>query len=330
MTGLVRSLVLEACAPGTSLFADKWRLEAVALPNNRGEPVRSAADRQRGELLSYFDTSEPELPERAIRAFAITPDEASFMPWPFGSTHNPRILKILDTSMDRERRLRGYAEPGWVTHAYDAAPHIVLCHPVVPAIDDRDWYEKAFHRLRARFAAEGSVSPLRTLVVAFTFYELSFVTNPQQAARHAQTSQVARARLLKAMNYYPPLKEGLRSLSAFQHLRVVGIPVSTYGFVRGDGRPNCDFLLAEREPFGGAPAARFLTRPDIYCPPLSAVRNPLGVAADPPNFRIDWLLRHWRPFLTADPFIACMSGDSHELVFDLHDLLEETRAHRFT
>lgn len=334
MTGLVRSLVAEAGSPGASLFASRCRLEPI-VPGNEIDPViSSAAKRQRGELLSYLMSPSPDSAERAIRTFAlVSGGQRGFGVGRSGLSRRARTFRIFDTSIYRQDRLPRRSEPGWITRAHDGAPHIVLCHPLFSPVDDY-WYKAEFDRLHERLEAESEQAPearLRTLVIAFTRYELSFMGSPQQAASHAKTPQVARDRLQHAVNACPALKEGLRSLAGFGDLRVVGIPVSTYGFVRGDGRPNCDFLHANPDQLGGAAAAQFLTRPDIYCQALSAMRNPMARLRQPPeDVQIDWLLRHWRPFLTADAFITCISGYNHELIFSSTELLEETRAHRFT
>ena len=343
VTGLVRSLVGEACSPGASLFAKTWRLKAAPSAQYSED---EAAERQKTELLDYLIDPQNASLRSGIREFFVAahfdgqPDFAFQL-----RKSGAKKLRIFDTS---QGGIEWRNEPGWVAHAYANTPHIVLCYPVNPSEQQLSWYEMAFDRLFKRLVAGpagAQRTALRTLVVAFTHFERMFDRNPRQAGRRARTPAVARECLRQILSESPRVAAKLRELSDTDGLRVVGIPVSAYGFVPGDEQPNYDLFVgrhADRaayddewtpEPFGGAHAVRLLTRPDIFCRQFAEMNaNSDSVRSISSPTRAEqtaWLLRHWRPFLTADPFISCVSGDSHELVFSLPDLLEESRMHRF-
>jgi hypothetical protein len=341
LTGLVRSLATESCTPGASLFATKWRIERLASDELIGEPDGTAIEHQRHELLAYlsaesdgaFSASQADFNDPAIRCFAIIPGNgeqkrARIMRQ---SRSRAKYFKVFDTSVAGD--LAGQAEPGWIRHVYRNVPHIILCHPLFPQRHQLEWYKTTLDRLYEGLktgAGHSNGVRLQTLVVAFTGYELRFVPRPLQAARRAAAASIGRDTLRKALTEYPVLREGLRKLSTVDDLRIVAIPVSTFGFVRNDGRPNCH-VPSDRVRAGDIPAPQFLTRPDIYCGLVTAARDPTRRALKlSSSEQIDWLLRHWRPFLTADAFITCVTGESHELIFKLSELLETPRIRQVT
>ena len=327
-TGLIWSMMVDSGGyHPSSLFAETWSIGHVipARPTER-------------DLLTYLNpyqhTSLPvEQPKGVVPSISkFIANAVSGSGWGFGNgaaaARHQRVVEIFDTSRARSEK----PEPGWVTCAYDRAPHIVLCHPINSEVDHRDWYRDTFERLMRRCEADANdraSSPLRSIVVAFTRYELAFIDTPRQALHRAMDPAVARECLSKELQTCTGLREGLRELSNVRSLRISGIPVSTYGFLAADGRPNYDGWLKFDDGQAHYPAAAMLTRPDIYCRALAAMRRDADRAHHhhgddddvPSRTEMDWLLSRWRPFLTVDPFIACISGDGHELVFPISDLL---------
>ena len=207
----------------------------------------------------------------------------------------------------------------------------------------REWYltdgrlDRVIRRIEDAAEGRGGVR-LKTLAIAFTRYDRMFIDNPYRGLARARDRDVAQECVLQALERCTPLRDGLRRLRDIAGLRIIGIPVSTFGFVRGDGRPNFDPWLEDEDSTEAANAkdtpdddnapapASMLTRPDIYCELMAQLEAAPGQTAKSASgaAMMAWLRQHWCPFLTADPFIACVSGESHELVFDLADLLERT------
>jgi hypothetical protein len=318
-SGLVWSSII---ASGRRMPADRWYLDHVG-----------GADK--GELLSYLNPPHANQTQgragrydkRAsaefspmITQFAIFEDLAK------GGMPSPRradVIEIFDTTSGRPTREQD--EAGWFSHACDHAPHVVLCHPMdhaddgQPLHDKTAEYEKIFARLLRRCgrnAKKNGLTQLQSVVVAFTKYDLAFLGTPRQASRQASSPWVAREYLLRELRRVEPLRNGLRGLTEAGRVRVLGAPVSSFGFLPSDGRPNYDrWLVSDLWP----PGAALMTRPDIYCRALEAMYGGPSYTADE---EVNWLLKHWQPFLTWLPFVACISEDDHELLFPMENLLD--------
>lgn len=320
-TGLVWSSMM---ASGLRTPSERWYLDHIGGPQH-----------SKGDLLRYLNPSRPD----DTQSGAGQPDKRSsveFSPMisrfavfeDLSKGGMPRwrgdVIEIFDTSSGRPAKKED-DEAGWFSQAYDHAPHIVLCHPmdygVVGQLSDSKMaeYGEIFARLLKRCgrnAKKNGLTQLQSVAVAFTKYDLAFLGTPRQGSRQASSPWVAREYLLRELRRVEPLRNGLRGLTEAGRVRVLGAPVSSFGFLPSDGRPNYDrWLVSDLRP----PGAALMTRPDIYCLALQRMYGSPSSSADE---EVNWLLKHWQPFLTSLPFVACISDDDHELIFPMEDLLD--------
>lgn len=320
-TGVVWSSIM---ASGRRMPSNRWYLDHIGGPQH-----------SKGDLLNYLNPPDANdtqsgagQPDKrsSVEFSPMTSRFAVFEDLSNGGMPRRRgdVIEIFDTSSGRPAKKED-DEAGWFSQAYDHAPHIVLCHPMDYGGDGRPpdgkmvEYGEIFARLLKRCgrnAKKNGLTQLQSVVVAFTKYDLAFVGNPHQALRQASSPWVAREYLLRELRRVDPLRDGLRELTEVGRLRVLGVPVSNFGFLPGDGRPNYDrWLVSDLRP----PGAALMTRPDIYCRALERMYGGPSYTVDE---EVNWLLKHWEPFLTSLPFVACISDDDHELLFPMENLLD--------
>jgi hypothetical protein len=143
---------------------------------------------------------------------------------------------------------------------------------------------------------------LRRLVVCFTMYEKLGQGQGRNAYRHLAHRGVARDLMAAALG---GRDHGIaKALRSFQRTGrgVWCVPVSTYGFIPGNGGINFD-------PHNDS----LLVRPP---PPKSS-----GITPETPYSAEDaWYL--WRPFCTLDPFVFIATGDQAGTLIHRLDELE--------
>jgi hypothetical protein len=326
-SGIVWSSIL---ASGRRMPSDRWFIAHIG-----------GRQHSKSELLSYVNSSSPDQDDKGsstdasaefsptVSQFAVFEDDfKSGIPSP----RRADVIEIFDTTSVGKKGKETWTEPGWRAHAYDDAPHIVLCHPMDYENDGYQGrentveYEKIFARLLKRCgrnAKKNGLTPLRSLVVAFTKYELGFLGNPRQAWRQANSPWVAREHLVRELRRVDILRQGLLELTEAGRVRVLALPVSSFGFLPNGGPPNYDGWLES----GLRPRRALMTRPDIYCRALAVMHGAPSYVSDK-EVEVDWLLKHWQPFLTWRPFVACISNDEHELLFPLENLLDAARSRK--
>jgi hypothetical protein len=323
-SGLVWSSIL---ASGRRMPSDQWYLDHIGGRQHGKRELLSYLNPSAANHLSSGGGPAPNRFSPMIARFAVFEDFSK------GDASSRRAddIEIFDTSSSRTKEKEPQA--GWCSHAYEQAPHIVLCHPMdyendgQPGRENTVEYEKIFARLLERCgrnAKKNGSTPLRSLVVAFTKYELGFLGNPRQAWRQANSPWVAREHLVRELRRVEILRRGLLELTEAGRVRVLAVPVSSFGFLPNGGRPNYDgWLESDLRPRRAA----LMTRPDIYCQALAVMHGAPSYTSDE-EVEVYWLLKHWQPFLTWRPFVACISEDEHDLVFPMQDLLDAARARK--
>ena len=195
------------------------------------------------------------------------------------------LLSLQDLrQLDQKRRLEADALAE-LNAALAESESAILCIPLAQSItqEQTEAIAQRIHELRKR-------TQLQRLVVCFTMYEKLGRDMGRAAYRNLANRGAARRAMAAALG---GSRNGiLKALRLFDRHRRRGVwcvPVSTYGFVPGNGGINYD------------PQARTLLP-----------RTPRGervapTVAAPYAFQDAW--SHWQPFCTIDPFVFIATGD---------------------
>jgi hypothetical protein len=181
---------------------------------------------------------------------------------------------------------------------------IILCLPFLAEGIGNQGIRNQLHRRLYDYADRKKYPRLKRLVLCFTYYELRGVGLDTRAYQMLATRNAAKREMADYLDKdIMWLVQPLRYLHRRLRGEVWLTPVSSFGFVPGNGAPNYD------EADG-----MLLTR-----------AQPENTSADPPSpdapYTIDQAMKLWRPFLTLDPFAFITTGVSEgSLLFPLHEL----------
>lgn len=255
----------------TDWYSPEFRLEV----HGRGD----RAGPERVVTFTSFDGSGGLLLGRMDRFAAVDASDASR---PLADTAAPDAGKALP-----EDALKA---------ALTEAESVILCIPLAQeiTIEQQDALARRIYELRG--------SPgLRHLVICFTMYEKLGKGLGRSAYRHLATRAAARRYLTEALGQrHQGVAKALRAFRRRWGKSVWCIPVSTYGFIPGNGGINYD-----------PDAASVLTR--------SPATDDDPTLLLPYRRNDAWAL--WHPFCTLDPFIFIATGDWRgTLVHNLKEL----------
>jgi hypothetical protein len=176
------------------------------------------------------------------------------------------------------------------------ASAIVLVIPLFESWEVRNdvpWRERLGGLLEAIMTQPG-FDKIRRIAVVFTHYERLFVDFGAMAARIATEPDVAKEVIREALRRMHRQQLAARLLTRNTgNRKILFMPVSAHGFVRGNGCPNFD------------PATNLL------------LHRTLGEAQDMGRRAL------WRPFCTADPFLFAATGARSDYMFSYEELFDE-------
>lgn len=193
------------------------------------------------------------------------------------------------------------------------ADAVLICLPILQRVQQTQ--EKALKEYLHRFMDHRGV---RHLVVCFTMYETLGADLGRHAYRTLATRGFAREHMAAALRgHLAAIDNVLRQFHLRERQRKVWcVPVSTYGFVPGNGGAN---LAVIRREAGGRVIDDLVLR----------TRPGLGADQDLERPYEDGAIRqyYWQPFLTLDPFVFIATGFKDTrgtLIHDYNDLWRTT------
>lgn len=197
--------------------------------------------------------------------------------------------------------------------ALTACDAVLICLPIAQRVQVTQ--EKALKEYLHRFMDQRGV---RHLVVCFTMYETLGAGLGRQAWRTLATRSFAREQMAAALRgHLAAIDNVLRQFHLRDRARKVWcVPVSTYGFVPGNGGAN---LAVIRREAGGRVVDDLVLR----------TRPAAGAGLDLERPYDDGAVRqyYWQPFLTLDPFVFIATGFKDHRGTLIHDYEELWRPH---
>jgi hypothetical protein len=163
---------------------------------------------------------------------------------------------------------------------------VILCLPIDGSVPDNE-----LNALNERIFELREHPNIRRLLVCFTKYEKWGLRYGRDAYRRMATRREAgRLMSIALMGEAEYIRSALNSFRHGWGKQVWCVPVSAYGFVPGNGAPNCDLS-------------------DVHLPLLTREPQREKERSDEKPYLQTRGKRNWRPFLTLDPFAFIATGE---------------------
>ncbi len=246
-----------------------------------------------------------------------------------GTPHTPKDTSPGETSHERENPS---TVPSLST-LLSRANHLIFCKPI-DGRGPQNW-DVAFVDLCGRIAS-GEFGTFQHIVIAFSFYETMFLDGHDDALFDALTPFYALRYMQAAVLQHEAFRNGLTRLANLANTRVFCQPVSSFGFLPHTGRANLDPWLnwkalhfsksAKAPPNDLKNLWRAVAlHPQLIADPSEEAARVQATWPDDDITALTALEQHyrasWWPFLTADPFITCATGQAGALTVSLKSLL---------
>jgi hypothetical protein len=221
------------------------------------------------------------------------------------------------------------------------ATSVIVCRPIVSPRDaPADGHFLALSTFVGDSGGLAAFPALESIVIAFTYYEMAFAMGyagtPEFASPSAAASDPGRAldvmsRSIQGTRFIGALRRLIEVSQRHGRLRIVCVPISSFGFLASDGSANVD--LWSGNPADRTSVERKPLAPELRLPPLDEVRRSEILAEDlaapalasVPAPLVVERRGDWVPFHTLDPIVACLSGEKGHLTFDAVDVLAHAR-----
>lgn len=204
------------------------------------------------------------------------------------------------------------------------ARSLIICQPALQKLAPSE--STGFIRLMSDIAT-GRFGEFENIIIAFTKYERIFTNLGAKAFNKAVQPSTILETMAKTIHQDTSFETGLRALMSNEEKapNLYAIPVSSFGFLRQNGAPNLNKMtetpisvlspLVEeaRSENPLIDAKQKMQLAGFTIPVTKAQANKTSAVPHPST--------HWLPFLTADPFLAAVSGQPSQFMIPISNFI---------
>lgn len=204
------------------------------------------------------------------------------------------------------------------------ANSLIICQPALQKLAPSE--STGFIRLMSDIAT-GRFGSFQNIIIAFTKYERIFTKLGAKAFQKAIKPNTILETIATTIHQDSGFETGLRALMSNEENapNLYAIPVSSFGFLRQNGAPNLNKMT--ETPISTLAPLVEETRPEN---PLNDAVKKMQIAgftipvSDEQAKNVSPVPHpstHWLPFLTADPFLAAVSGQPSQFMIPVSNFI---------